>query len=391
MKRISDSFNSDGDNEGRVSDSDKVKAKEITKHDPQGLDLELLQIVETSLAAPGPRTDDHKRLENQIMDLVKNRGASIHRSRVLFILVSNSTYKEQHEQQDIVFPLLKTLVDLTEDDNNNNNNQTNTIINEANENGDRLLHVAAGLKKSSLIQFLISKGADKSLKNKKGQTALDCLEHSSYYDDDDDDDSNFRSAFRLSRMSRPLDVMPFVNSASLLMSPQMSSRLIDGWFSPRMIQLLDCTVTHELYDSSLHDQDSLFQKFKPTSLKECCCCLCGIPRIEYIPPEVLERNSEGFYKSFADGWEIAWKAIQSVLSRKSEIPTISRVEYEINCRMECDLRKWNHFIQKGGKVEYAIDGLLRITQNVVMKGDDGWEYHMFEDLIEALPSSKYTI
>lgn len=278
---------------------------------------------------------------------------------------------ERTEERFQVSPILKTLVDLID----------KSIINSADENGNRVLHVAAGLKKPSVIQFLISKGADKSLKNKKGQTALDCLEYSSY------DDFKFRSAFGIASMSRPLDTILYMNSASVLMPPEISSKLIDGWLSPRMIWVLDCTLQHEIDEDNLYGRPQIFQKFKPASLEDCC-GFDGIRRIDYIPGEVLEQNSEGFYKSFADGWEIAWKAMHLVVSRR-EAPTISRVQHEITNRMGCDLRKWNHFTQKGGKVEYAIDALLKITQNVVIDGDDGWEYCIFEDEIEAILATPF--
>jgi hypothetical protein len=47
--------------------------------------------------------------------------------------------------------------------------------------------------------------------------------------------------------------------------------------------------------------------------------------------------------------------------------------------------KHQHFLSKGqGRIEFAIDALIDITQNMVVRGDDGWEYHLFQDEIEVL-------
>lgn len=158
--------------------------------------------------------------------------------------MANSNENERTEERFQVSPILKKLVDLIDE----------SIINSADENGNRVLHVAAGLKKPSVIQFLISKGADKSLKNKEGQTALDCLEYSSY------DDFKFRSAFGIASMSRPLDTILYMNSASVLMPPEISSKLIDGWLSPRMIWVLDCTLQHEIDEDNLYGRPQIFKK-----------------------------------------------------------------------------------------------------------------------------------
>lgn len=185
-------------------------------------------------------------------------------------------------------------------------------------------------------------------------------------------------------MSRPIDVIPRLNATRALISPNVCSLLVDGWLSPRMMYMLECTA--ESVSTCLGDID-IFTKFRPTPLAKCCCLWSGIHRIDYIPTEVLQRNSQGLYKSFADGWEIAWRAILQLIMRK-EAPTTSRVQNEI-CRMNCDLRKWSHFVEKGGKIEYAIDALLDITKNVVINGDDGWEYCDYKEKIEALPATPF--
>ena len=36
------------------------------------------------------------------------------------------------------------------------------------------------------------------------------------------------------------------------------------------------------------------------------------------------------------------------------------------------------------KIEYALDALLGVTENVLLSGDDGWSYIDFQENIEAI-------
>jgi len=315
------------------------------KYRPRGLDLELRRLVQE--CAP----------LNQVTTIVRS-GASIHGSRVLFILAAKN---------DEDTPILKTLVGLGD-------------VNEADETGCRPLHIAALKANAAMIQILLSAGADRSLRNGKGQTPMDCLESQKQ------DTADFFGAMGITKV-RPMDVDPYWKSATALMPANVSSTLVDGWLSPRMIFALQVTAEEEI--SVLQDETArIFTKFQPTSLSYCC-GFSGIQRIDYIPAEVLHRNPEGFYKSFADGWEIVWKAMLMLLQRNQAI-SISLVHQEIcNGHFMYDLRKFNHFVDKGGKIDYAIDAILKITEHVVVEGDDGWEYGMFRDEIEALPATPF--
>ena len=90
---------------------------------------------------------------NQVTNIVRS-GASIHGSRVLFFLAAKN---------DEVTPILKTLVGLGD-------------VNKADETGCRPLHIAALKANAAMIQFLLSAGANRSLRNGKGQTPMDRLE-----------------------------------------------------------------------------------------------------------------------------------------------------------------------------------------------------------------------
>jgi len=144
-------------------------------------------------------------------------------------------------------------------------------------------------------------------------------------------------------------------------------------------------ITAELAMDEIRDSEISFQSNRATPLVDCCSPFSGIRYSEYIPTSVFEMNTEGLYKSFYDGWCIAWEAILSVLHKK-QAPIASSVEKEIH-QIRGDPRKWNHFKRKGGKVDYAIDALIRITQNVYNEGFDCWEYETFKADIEKHPET----
>lgn len=176
----------------------------------------------------------------------------------------------------------------------------------------------------------------------------------------------------------------------LLMKDSEKRQLIDGWMSPRM--LLALKISAELGYYMIGDLDGVsFQQFKPTPLSDCC-ALFGIHRMEHIPPTTLRAyNPDGLYKSFVDGWQIVWGAIMTLLQRNL-VPTKARVENEIlrlccEQRYSYDSRKWQHFKDKGGKIEYALDAILYQNRNVCVDGDDGWEYDIFEDQFNALDAT----
>lgn len=145
-----------------------------------------------------------------------------------------------------------------------------------------------------------------------------------------------------------------------------------------MIETLH-TTAEEYYESGL------FQKNTPTCLAdwEMLCIDC-----EYIPPEVFQRNPQGLYEGFNTGWSMICRAIADILQRK-QAPTVTRIR---NDTAQCsggfiDIRKYRHFLEKGGNIEFALDAVLSITENVLLNGGDGWEYETFKDAIEAHPAT----
>eukprot|EP00588_Corethron_pennatum_P004892 CAMPEP_0194286388 /NCGR_PEP_ID=MMETSP0169-20130528/32440_1 /TAXON_ID=218684 /ORGANISM="Corethron pennatum, Strain L29A3" /LENGTH=229 /DNA_ID=CAMNT_0039032803 /DNA_START=54 /DNA_END=743 /DNA_ORIENTATION=+ len=166
------------------------------------------------------------------------------------------------------------------------------------------------------------------------------------------------------------------------LTPQQRSLLLDGWMSPRMKKMLHLTA--ELEQGGFDDSAHLFRRGEPTALAECC---GSFHRLEYIPLAVLQRDPRGIFRSFHDGYAFCFGAIAALLGR-NQIPTPGRIEEEIVVNSHrYDYRKFRFYLDKGGRTEFALYAVIQITQNVMVNGDDGWEYDMFQSDIEALPAS----
>jgi len=350
---------------GNWKTKDEIQSLDIyvapKKHTPQGADKNLKKLVEEARQRELLVPAELATLLHKIEDLV-HQNASIHGSRLLFVLAANAK-----DTADIA--LLRTLIRLAGAND----------INAPDENGNRPLHVAASAMNPVAITQLIASGASRTLRNDKGYTPLRNLEIARQ------NLADFANTFSFNFV-KPIDVNMFVESAFPLMTSNARDELVDGWLSPRMMYML--TITAELASDGIRDDFNSvrFQKNRPTSL-EVCCGVCGIRHFDYIPTEVFQRNPEGLFQSFCDGWAIAWEAITNLLQNK-QAPTKSQVEREID-RIGTDIRKWNHFVQKGGKIEYALDALFSVTRNVLVDGDDGWEYAVFKDDIEAHPATPF--
>mmetsp|Transcript_5709 Transcript_5709/g.8687 ORF Transcript_5709/g.8687 Transcript_5709/m.8687 type:complete len:606 (-) Transcript_5709:376-2193(-) len=296
----------------------------------------------------------------QELESLVYRGASVNDSGSLQVAVAN-------QKDDPV--LFQTLIRLGGN------------IHHADALGNTPLHVAAAVKNAPAIEYLMSNGANPSATNSEGDTPLQCFQHAEQSADD------FRAAFGWdSGPVRQVDVVPKLRCLQGLLPQSTKSLLTDGWMSPRMKEMLLTTAALEM-DSILHESQVNFQRNHPMPLSACCDFCNGINRIDYIPASVLSGpiNQNGLYKSFHDGWGLCFKAIHDAL-KDGHTPTIHQLEQYLTSG-NYDYRKYQHFLTKGGKVEFAVDAVLNITRNVAVDGDDGWEYCMFQNEIEAHPST----
>jgi len=234
-------------------------------------------------------------------------------------------------------------------------------VNHCDELGNHALHVAAACQQHKNVQFLINAGADPTKRNLDGDTPLDCLNNAlQNYDD------MFASFGMNNRVPSAEDVIPRLACFTSLMPANQRALLHHGWMSPRVKYMLEVTADLEIefiLDDRMDDVTS---------------------RMEYIPPAVWNQNrEEDKFHRFVDGWGACFRVIREVL-RQDLVPTVDRVHQYLVSR---EARESQHFLRNGGKVDFALDALINVTRNVLVDGDDGWEYGTFQDDIEALPST----
>jgi hypothetical protein len=287
----------------------------------------------------------------EITELVR-RGASIHESRALFLAAKLPDTEDSC--------ILQTLIDLGGD------------VNLPDENGCRPLHAAAVSLNHHTVSYLIENaGSDPSLTDKNEETALDYLLH----------DLDLAMG-RPPLPARGIDVLPNLHTIKALMSPSTRSLLVDGWMSPRIRKALRNTA--EIASDDTRDCDSPLDCGRPLPLSEC--CVSGIYYIQYIPTDILRRNPAGLYPSFHEGWHYVWSVMSDILL-SGQAPTVHRIRnYIQRDGSNFDIRKYHHFLDKGGRIEFAVDALVDLTQKAITAGDGIWEYEdEFRDQIEALP------
>jgi hypothetical protein len=183
------------------------------------------------------------------------------------------------------------------------------------------------------------------------------------------DFDDFQAALGMTGMPpRLIDVFPKFECIKALMPHSERNRLIEGWMSPRMYEVLRITAELEL-DSCI--------EYAPDSITN---------RVQYIPLSVVQQRTDK--SNFREGWGLVWREICAILHERS-VPTVQRVKDRINRLEGSERNKYESFLRQGGRVEYAVDALVKISENVVKNGDDGYEYGTFQDQIEALPPTAF--
>lgn len=160
----------------------------------------------------------------------------------------------------------------------------------------------------------------------------------------------------------------------------------DGWLSPRLSEMF--IITAELiHEDMMGFVDTYRRKGQMKSLNKCIEYM-DVTRVDYLPTSVLlaQCNRDGFEKAFFEAYAYTFKTIADYLHR-SRVPTLKSVHRALLTGrvddMEYDTRKYEHFIEMGGRAEYALDAVLTITQNVLFNGQDTWSYSEYQDEIEA--------
>jgi hypothetical protein len=242
----------------------------------------------------------HKMEILAISALVKN-GASIDQSLVLHRAVAN------HLDASIISFLLELGGDVDCQD----------------ENGYTALHIAAA-SSSSLVPYLISKGANKHIAAINGKTALEIWKDSRHSDRQED-------GIYWSTQT----ALSYHECALALMPSSQKRHLHDDWLSPRMAHRI-------LYIAEL-EGDAF---------------LDGYGNLSYIPRSLSHcmRKSR-----FINGYGACIRTVANML-RRGYIPTVRRV------KKYSPSREVNDYLQQGGKIEYALDAVFQIA--VIAFDDD---------------------
>lgn len=302
------------------------------KVEPTGLDKELVEAVQDMTQRNNSRTTVYlmsvlsglpptsaAESTSTIESLVK-RGASIDKSHALHMAAANS-----NEEASILEILIRLggNVDSHDDD------------------GNTPLHVAAGVMTEPAITVLVRSGASLQATNLDGDTPLQSfmkiVERSNGY----------AQRFRLP--PREVDVLPKLACARALMAPDAQAVLLEGWLSPRMREVLRNTaqITYEEITTST-----------PVELHRMECT-------EYIPEETLTQVTKASSKKFYDGWGAIFCCVAGLLN-EGLAPTVQRIKDAFTGKYDDD---YQCFIEKGGLIEFALDAILDISENILIDPD----------------------
>ena len=146
-----------------------------------------------------------------------------------------------------------------------------------------------------------------------------------------------------------------------LLEPTKRAALVGGVLTPRQDHRLRFYT--ECMADRARDSAPEFQKRVPLPSAD---MVFDVPLWTHIPQSV---RGEEVYKSFVHGWIQVLEAAQEIHSPRGgrharALPTIDAVTRElVGGRYRYDDRYTNFFFQNGGKVEFAIDGLLHLAED----------------------------
>ena len=257
--------------------------------------------------------------------------------------------------------------------------------NNTDEFGDTALHCTAELlggsepaQKAAVLaaQTLIALGASRAVVNVHGSNPLDAmLKKARFYND-------FEGAFGLSRQrwNGRDDEKYRYGLMLVLLEPAQKDALLGGVLTPR--QLKRMTYNAEVQGDYSRDLPT-FENRVPRPSED---LDIEVPYWKYIPTEV---RGEEVYKSFVGGWSQVMQAISEIISPRGgrhqpALPTVEAVTRELfQGRYRYDDRYSNFFFSRGGKIEFALDGL--IDETIVSESFFFTYEEDIEEVYESLP------
>lgn len=138
-----------------------------------------------------------------------------------------------------------------------------------------------------------------------------------------------------------------------LLDPAERAVLIIGVLTPRQHHRLRFYI--EFFSNEARNEAPDFEKSVPRPSDD----MFQVPLWDHIPKSV---RGEEVYKSFVYGWIQILEAIQSAFNIGKSLPTIDAVMRALQEGCNVDNRYNDFFFRNGGKIEFALDGLLRDTE-----------------------------
>ncbi|EIM82026.1 uncharacterized protein STEHIDRAFT_171625 [Stereum hirsutum FP-91666 SS1] len=244
--------------------------------------------------------------------------------------------------------------------------------------GATLLHMATSAGRPAVVSLLLSLGArdDVHKKDGEGRTPLERID----------------DAMTKAREFAKFNHRPFkghetykCRCKALIMEamglPPPSLEMIKwgctcgqcqgGWLSPRMKFRLE-TCAEVSSDKILDSVDLSGSLVHPKPLES----VDTVYLIDVIPRSV---RAQPIYPSFIKGYSACYSAVSAVL-RGGSIPTVQTVSQELTS-LDYDTRYTNHYLQKGGKIEFVLNGVAYRSWEEGHAGDD-----TFDDDMEGMPT-----
>jgi len=160
-----------------------------------------------------------------------------------------------------------------------------------------------------------------------------------------------------------INITAKLDSAKALMKPNTLDLLIDGWLSPRMRELLlgAAEITcDEISGESGHGE--------------------GFETLAFIPFDTVRLDTNGIFNKFYQGWGAVFYKIAECL-RRGQVPTVQRIKDNFARNYN---KNYEVFMERGGKIEYALDALVYKTPRI---NDDFDSDESYEVAAYALPST----
>jgi hypothetical protein len=236
--------------------------------------------------------------------------------------------------------------------------------NDADEFGQTALHALAELiggdtatREGAVIaaNCLIGLGASCSVKDVYGNTPLETvLKQIRHYVDFD---GAFGGLSELQwQQHRRDDEKERYELVVALLEPPQRAALICGVLTPRQDHRLRYYT--ENFGDSARDEAPEFQNQRPLPSED---MEWQVPLWMHIPKNV--RGQE-VYKSFVYGWVQVLEAIQNIYCSRDVLPMVDEVTLELTRGgSNYDNRYTEFFFRNGGKVEFAIDGLIHAAKD----------------------------